>query len=388
MRRGRILILLALILLFGAAAAYLLLTSDGDGGPAAQETPEAEVPSDVVYVAVAAQNISRGSFIPETDAVIYTQMPRDLVVETMISSDSEENVRAQVMGKRARMDILRGLFITEAMLTEEPNALIGPGSDASMAIPAGFTAVSIPMTRLSGVAYALKAGDVVDVVGSMLLVDLDPDFQSLLPNLVTPAIAPGGTEEFPAPILTMVFGRFEDTRPENLPPFIYGKIITEPELEQPMHVFPQELQRPRLVTQRLIEQARVLKVGSFPLEEPEAAPTPEPEEGVGAPPPQQQSQAQTTVTIIKPDIVTLIVTPQDALALTWAIKSDVDLVLTLRAPGDTTLTETTSVTLQYLIDNYNITIPTKLPYGLEPAIDEIVEPVLPNDSPSSQQQGN
>lgn len=387
MRRGRVLILLALILLFGAAAAYLLL-SGGTSGPPPQETPEAEVPSDVVYVAVAAQNISRGSFIPETDAVIFTQMPRDLVVETMVSSDSEENVRAQVMGKRARMDILRGLFITETMLTEEPNALIGPGSDASMAIPAGYTAVSIPMTRLSGVAYALKAGDVVDVLGTMLLVDLDPDFQSLLPNLVTPAIAPGGTEEFPAPILTMVFGKFEDNRPENLPPFMYGKIITEPELEQPLHVFPQEQQRPRLVTQRLIEQARVLKVGSFPLEEPKAAPTPEPEEGVGAPPPQQQAQVQTTVTVVKPDIITLIVTPQDALALTWAVKSDLDLVLTLRAPGDTTLTETTSVTLQYLIDNYNITVPTKLPYGLEPAIEEIVEPVLPNDAPTRPQQGN
>jgi pilus assembly protein CpaB len=387
MRRGRILILMALILLFGAAAAYLLLSGRGPGGAGPEPTPEAQVPSDMVYVAVAAQNISRGAIIPDTDGVIFSQMPRDLVVETMVSGETEEMVRSQILGKRARMEILRGVPVTEAMLTEEPNALIGPGSNASMAIPAGSTAISIPMTRLSGVAYALRAGDVVDVLVTMLLVDLDPDFQSLVPNLVTPAIAPGGTDEFPAPVLTMVFGKFEDDRPENLPPFMYGKIITEAELEQPMHVFPQEQQRPRMVTQRLIEGARVLQVGTFPLEQPEVVATPEGEEGVGAPPPQQAGQSQTTTSPVKPDIITLIVSPQDALALNWAMKSGVDLVLTLRAPGDTTLTETTSVTLQYFIDNYNITVPTKLPYGLEPAVDEIVEPVLPNDQ-TKPQQGN
>jgi Flp pilus assembly protein CpaB len=383
MRRGRILILMALILLFGAAAAYLLLSGRGPGASEAQPTPEA-VPSDMVFVAVAAQNISRGAFIPDTDGVIFTQMPRDLVVETMVSGESEEMVRSQIIGKRARMEILRGVPVTEAMLTEEPNALIGPGSDASMAIPAGYTAISVPMTRLSGVAYALRAGDVVDVLVTMLLVDLDPDFQSLVPNLVVPALAPGGTDEAPAPVLTMVLGEFQDDRAENLPPFMYGKIITEPELEQPMHVFPQEQQRPRMVTQRLIEAARVLQVGTFPLEEPEVVATAEVEEGAGAPPPQSQSQTQTTTALVKPDIITLIISPQDALALNWAMKSGVDLVLTLRAPGDTTLTETTSVTLQYFIDNYNITVPTKLPYGLEPAVDEIIEPVLPNDAkPSS-----
>jgi pilus assembly protein CpaB len=375
---------MALILLFGAAAAYLLLSGRGPGASSAEPTPEAQVPSDMVYVAVAAQNISRGAIIPDTDGVIFSQMPRDLVVETMVSGETEEMVRSQILGKRARMEILRGVPVTEAMLTEEPDALIGPGSDASMAIPAGFTAISIPMTRLSGVAYALRAGDVVDVLVTMLLVDIDPDFQTLVPNLVIPAIAPGGTDEFPAPVLTMTLGKFEDDRPENLPPFMYGKIVTEPELEQPIHVFPQEDQRPRMVTQRLIEAARVLQVGTFPLEEPKVVATPETEEGVGAPPPQQGGEGQTETSPVKPDIITLIVSPQDALSLNWAMKSGVDLLLTLRAPGDTTLTETTSVTLQYFVDNYNITVPTKLPYGLEPAVEEIVEPVLPNDQTKQQ----
>ena len=88
--------------------------------------------------------------------------------------------------------------------------------------------------------------------------------------------------------------------------------------------------------------------------------------------------------IVRPDIVTLIVSPQDALALNWAIKSGVDLVITLRAPGDTTAEETTSVTLQYLIENYNIPVPAKQAYGLEPRVDEAIVPVLPNDPAPAQ----
>ncbi len=88
----------------------------------------------------------------------------------------------------------------------------------------------------------------------------------------------------------------------------------------------------------------------------------------------------------EPDIITLIVTPQDALALNWAMRVGAPLTFTLRAPNDSEVTETTSVTLQYLIDNYSVTIPTKLPYQLEPRVDEIVEPRLSNDQPAPQPQ--
>jgi len=39
------------------------------------------------------------------------------------------------------------------------------------------------------------------------------------------------------------------------------------------------------------------------------------------------------------------------------------------------------VTLQYLVQSYSITVPSRLPYGLTPRLDEVVEPVLPNDGP-------
>jgi Flp pilus assembly protein CpaB len=377
MRRGRIMILFALILIFGVVAAYLVLRRGEPAAPAPE--PEAGIPSDMVFVVIAGQDIARGATIPEEGGVVVSQMPADLVVETMISGPSEEGLRAQVVGRRARMDIARGVPLTEAMLTDKAGDVLGIGSDASLAIDPGYTAIAVPMSRLSGVAYALRDGDSVDVLVTLLMVDLDADFQSALPNLITPLIGPGGTEEFPAPFVTSFVLEFQDPREGGLPPLIYGRVDTEPELELPIHVFPMELQRPRLVTQRLVERATVLHMGTFEFEgEEEQAPVSAPpaDQGVGAPPPEQGTPQED---IFRPDIITLIVTPQDALALNWAIKSGADLVLTLRAPGDNVPTETTSVTLQYMIDNYNITVPTKLPFGLEPPLERPIVPLLPND---------
>jgi len=40
-----------------------------------------------------------------------------------------------------------------------------------------------------------------------------------------------------------------------------------------------------------------------------------------------------------------------------------------------------------MLDTYEITIPTKLPYGLEPRLENLITPELPNDnSPAPPQQ--
>jgi pilus assembly protein CpaB len=384
MRRPRILILFALILILGAAAAYFLLRGGGGSQPQeVQATPE--FASDVVFVAIAAQDIARGADIPE-DGIVMSRMPANMVVETMISGPDEEGIRTRVVGKIARQDIGRGVPITEAMITDQTGDLLAGGSDASLAIPPGYTAIAVPMSRLTGVAYAIQTGDVVDVLISMMFVDVDPDFQSLLPNVVTVLSAPGGTAEFPAPGVTGNVGSAAKEEEETTTSYApLGKVIDEERTGQPMHIVPQENQRPRVVTQRIVDSARVLHVGTFPLDGIQTAQaTPEPEEGVGAPPP-QEGQAVPASTE-KPDIITLIVTPQDALALNWAMKVGAHMTFTLRAPNDSEATETTSVTLQYLIDNYDVTIPTKLPYQVEPRVDELVTPRLSNDQQSSQPQ--
>ena len=68
------------------------------------------------------------------------------------------------------------------------------------------------------------------------------------------------------------------------------------------------------------------------------------------------------------NIITLGITPQDAVVLTWALNSGVNINLALRSARDVPQVPTTSVTLQYMIETYNITIPPKLPQSLEPSI--------------------
>jgi len=377
MRRGRILILFALIVLVGAVAAYLLLIRGG-GEPATEEA-QAPLPSDVVYVVVAAQDLSRGSEIP-SDGVEIKELPRDMVIETMIASDFTDGLLDRVIGLRARMDIARGIAVTEGMVTDQPGDLLGAGSDASLAIPPGFTAISIPLDRLSGVAYALRDGDQVDVITSMLMIDIDPDFQTALPNTSLVLVASSGVPltAVACESINIQPGVTECVREAAIP---FGRIDTEESFEQPVYVTPNEDQRPRLVTQRLIENATVLRVGTFPLDDDaaDAILGPTVQEPAGAPPATEPETSAIT-TVVYPDIVTLIVTPQDALALNWAMMSGADLSLTLRAPGDTESEGTSSVTLQYLIENYDITVPARLPYGLTPSIDELVQPQLPNDT--------
>jgi pilus assembly protein CpaB len=374
MRRGRILILFALIVLFGVLAAYLFISRSRGGGQ--QPPPEGTeaVPLDTTMIVIALQDIARGSEIP-ADAVGLTPWRSDQVVETMIENDLN-----QVVGRRARQDIARGFPVTTNMITRTPGDILGTGSDAAMSIPPGHTAISIPLDRLSGVAYALRPGDKVDVLISLLMVDIDPDFQSALPNDTLILLGSDGT------ILTAMACtelKQGDLGPEcvNPEPPPFGRLDTEEQSEQPLYVQPIEPQRPRMVTQRLIENATVLHVGSFQTEAEESAPAPavvqqaEGQEAAG--------QATAVAAPRPPDIVTLIVTPQDALALNYSVLTGARITLTLRAPGDVAPTETTSVTLQYLMQNYNLTVPTRLPYGQEPRIDDIIVPVLPNDTPAA-----
>lgn len=384
MRRGRILILFALILILGVAAAYLLLRPSEEVVEVTPTPGPDEIPSDMVMVVVAAQDVARGSEIPR-DAIVLQQMPADLVVETWIAGTDEETLYSQVVERRARTDIARGIPVTTAMITERAGDLLGAGSDAAIAIPPGYTAIAIPMTRLSGVAFALRGGDSVDVLITLLMVDLNPDFQTILPDRNLMLVDSDGN------ILTGS-GCSRVTRTEmglectNDEPPPVGRVVTNEDLDVQIYGIPSEEQRPRLLTQRLVEGATVLHVGTFPLEdiEEEIVAVPTEEAGVGAPPPQQGEVE--VVLPPTPDIVTLIVTPQDALALNWAMKVGADMVLTLRAPGDTMSVETVTVTLQYLIDNYSITVPAKLPYGLEPPIEQPIVPVLPNDAIVPQEQ--
>jgi pilus assembly protein CpaB len=362
MRRGRVFILLALILLVGAAGVFILLRGLGGGG---EPAPEEITPTPIgeAEIVIAAQHISRGSIIP-AEAVIVSPYPADYLVETMMVDPG------LVIGRRARMDIARGVPITQNMLTERAGDLLGTGSDAALAIPPGMTAISMPMNRLSGVAYALRDGDQVDVLISLLILDVDEFFQTDLPSESLFLFDTDGNlrSAFTCRQVTLEEGRLVCGTGETPPPI--GHMVTDETTGLELFAGPIGDPRPRLVTQRLISNATVLHVGEFALPGEGAAPvaaaaTPGPEAGA-----QPAEGEAVPAAILPPDVVTLIVTPQEALALNWAIKAGLDMVLTLRSPNDpTAIDETSSVTLQYLVENFDIGVPAKLPYVTEPRIE-------------------
>ena len=78
----------------------------------------------------------------------------------------------------------------------------------------------------------------------------------------------------------------------------------------------------------------------------------------------------------------MIVSPQDAVALNYLMYAGADLSLALRASGDDAIIETQAVTLQFLLDNYRIPVPSRQAYGIEPGVTTLQAPQLSNDGGS------
>src|SRR5207237_760261 len=124
-------------------------------------------------------------------------------------------------------------------------------------------------------------------------------------------------------------------------PPVQGELQPSNFTQGPVLVSPTEIQRPRLLTQTTVQAAYVIHVGTFPLdghfigrvvpptptEAPEGGPT------KAAPPP--------TPTPPVPDIISLAVSPQDAVVLAWAIEARIPITLTLRNARDTAPVQTT-----------------------------------------------
>jgi pilus assembly protein CpaB len=208
----------------------------------------------------------------------------------------------------------------------------------------------------------------------MLLVDLDNDFQTLLPNFNVGVIAPGPVTEQatekPSIVAVSEGGNS-----------IVGRATQDPLLGQTFYHIPSEEQRPRMVSQNLLQDAIVLQVGSFPSEEEEAAAQQEQggEEAQPTPEPTGEEEQAAPKVPPPPDVITLIVTPQDAITLNYLVYSGAQLTLALRAAQDDTRVQTESVTLQFLLEQYNITVPAKLPNGMEPPVRALQTPELPNE---------
>ena len=117
----------------------------------------------------------------------------------------------------------------------------------------------------------------------------------------------------------------------------------------------------------ILQDVVVMKLGNFVLQAPVAT-----DPNVTPSAAQVQQQAS-------PDIVTLMVNPQDSISLNYFIYSGAALSMSLRNPNDTSRFDAQSATLTSLLTQYNISLPSKLPYAMQPRVDVLIPPLLPND---------
>lgn len=346
MRRARTLIFLVLILIVGLAVAYF--------GIRALQQYLAPPPAAPVYVQIfmAGQNIPQGAQVTE-DALTTLDVP----AEQVSAAEFTVEQRGQLVNQVAKYPIDQGVVITRSMVGPSSEAVAIAGPQWAALIPPGMTATSIPASRLSLAAFAITDGAHVNVNACFLFVDLDPAFQTITPDNVSTLKSPGTTEGN-LPVLSLdVTGK--DANPQ-------GRI--DPELSIPPNFYyltPSEAQRPRLVCQTIVQDAVVLKAGDFPLPGGVTAQTQQTQQqGTG-----QQQNAPPT-----PDVVTIIVTPQDAITLAYMTSSNAWMTMALRNPGDQSRQSTEAATLQFLLSQYNIPVPAKLPYDRQPATTELTPP--------------
>jgi pilus assembly protein CpaB len=348
MRRGRILIFVLLIIVIGVVVAAVAIRQFLLNAAPANQTPQ------FVEIYIAAQNIPQGEHIT-AEALSTITIPQDKLTEFMFQKDVE---LASLVGKAAKFPLDPGVVITSSMVGDAAIPISGP-QWASL-IPTGMTAVTIPTSRLKLSGYAVNDGAHVNINACFLFVDIDPSFQSALPNQVAALTGTGFTAEG-LPILSL--GVSTGGGPQ-------GRLELDPSVQQPYYLIPSETQRPRMVCQMLFQNVIVMKVGNFPLTAGASLNAP------AVPTDQQQP------TIPAPDIVTLLVSPQDSITLSYLTHTDAELILTLRNPSDEARQATEAATLQFLLSQYNIPVPAKLPYSLEPYTIDFnnLDLVLPGDT--------
>lgn len=347
MRRGRLLIFLVLIVVVGLGVLYAVLTL-----LTPSQSPSAPQQTALTEIYYAAQNIPQGTKITP-ELLGKFSIPSANVAEVMFTIGEEANL----VGQNARVTLEPGVVITSSMVGEQVE-ITGPAH--AVQIPNGMVAVTIPANRLSTDGYGANDGARVNVIACLNFVDIDPSFQTVLPNN-TSVVTGTGFQPDSLPVLSA-------SAVSGGPGAVQGRVEIDPTLSQPFYVVPSEAtQRPRMACQMILQDVKVMKLGNFSLQPGTADPNATPS------PAQAQQQAA-------PDVVTLIVNPQDAVSLNFFVYSGSILTLTLRHPDDRSLIDAQVTNLSNLLEQYGITLPSKLPYGTQPRVDILVAPKLPNDA--------
>lgn len=326
-----------------------------------------------VDVVVSVQTVPRG----------FQLTVDELATEKRLASLVNSNVitdTARAVGLFARKDIFQGETLTTDAVVNDLKAIGQEDFGPSSLIPPGFVAMSVPVDRLGGVAGALAPGDNVDILISFLLQPVDEQFQTLLHNdaviYVTESrdiIDENGetsTIEVEIPFFISPLGRFEE-----LPTGDLANIAPSENTARGQHVA------------FVIQNARVIEVGEWVPEQPPLLPTPtltaeeEQErleqgldEGEGINNEESLTVLAQRVTGTLEDLqnpnltdtILIALPPQQQVFLKYAIESDSSVDFALRGEGDGQLYTVENVSLEYILDRFNIEIPPNFNYVVFP----------------------
>lgn len=415
---------------------------EDDGAEETGDGEAADEPAEVqefINIVVATVPLKIGTRIePE----FVTLEPR-LVTNTAVRGNYFIGSRQEVVGRILKTDIAEGQEILEPMLALSATDLPEIGSDLALHISNGQVAIAFPIDRYSGMANAMRPGDLVDVMMSFNLIELDLEFQTPLPNRISlvdqdalergepflfPTISQGRLELIPE------IGRVVEVIPQGVDFNASSIEVSEPE------------QIPRRTTQLTIQQGEVLWVGNWynpaqggwqgpnnysllptiqrietliqelgnvpsaievregddiefinlrrvqlqtllnelnqlSVEEKETLLL---EYGIQAETLKAQvTIAQNRLAQILPDVMIVSLPLQDALTLKWAYEEPgIDIDFVLRSQGDNAVFVTTPVSLPQLVEQAGLAIPEPTEFGLDPYIGGALIPRLPNQNNS------
>ncbi len=342
------------------------VTDGEDGAPAPDGTDGAEAVETVpplVDVVVSLQTVPRGHQMT-ADILALDQRPVENVGSNVITNIED------ALNLYARTDIYQGETLTYDSLVDDITRIGLETYGPSSLIPPGYVAQAVPMDRLSSVGYGMSEGDYVDIMVTFLFYQIDEEFQTYLPNdaafyleeqieAVEEAGSPLAFVSQPIIFLVSPIGRFEELPTGDL-----------------AHISPNEediAPRPVPVTM-IIQNARVIQVGQYrlPVDPANQIPTATPpplEEGQPTPTPPPASTP--TPTPIPDDVAVVALQPQQQLLLRYAVDVNAQIFFALRGVNDGQLYSVENMTLDFLLERFNVEVPPNLGYTVETLIREV-----------------
>jgi Flp pilus assembly protein CpaB len=317
---------------------------EADATPAPEVTPSPTVDPNVrmVEVVVSLQTVPRGWQMTEAE----------LTTDKRQASDVGNNVITNiedVIGLYARQDIYQGETLTTDTVVRDPTLIGVETYGPSSLIPPGWVAMAVPMDRLSSIAYGFAPGDAVDIMLSFTLNSVDQDFQTLLFNSATFFLQEQAAEGEEGPTSSNIFvidpyGRFETVATGDL-----------------AHIAPSEDPQRPVPVSVILQNARVIEVGTYQPPVPAMPPTPTPDPNEPTPTP---SGAAPTPTPPPPEVVLIALPPQQQLFLKYAVEADGDIDFALRSIGDGQLYTVQQVDLTYLLQQFGINVPPNAVFAI------------------------